>query len=320
MTEDRAQLARHQADVAAPARYLYGLVADALAAPLVFPGTVHVQYLDRTASQERLRIWAVNGEEPRTWVSHRRLDPEALCVTFQQEAPAPPIAFMRGEWRMTALDSDRTRVTLSHAYRAVDDDAAALAWIEQMVDRVSGGQLAALGAYAALGGPVAGPVLSIQDSVELDCPVEAAYAAAHDPASWSDLPPIAVQQGESAAAPDMQLLQLAAPDAGGGSRASHSARVCFADSHIAFKELLCPPLVAAHTGCWQFEPAAGGSRVSARHRVAVHYGAARDVLGAGATDVDARTYARQAVGAASLAALEQMVSLTRGHRAGSMKS
>jgi aromatase len=314
MTEDSVQRARHQADVAAPARYLYGLIADALAAPLVFPGTVHVEYVDRAATEERLRIWAVNGEDLRTWVSHRRLDPDAQRVTFQQEVPAPPIAFMRGEWRLTALDGGQTRVTLSHAYRAIDDDPAGLAWIEQMVDRVSGGQLAALREYAALGGPAAGPVLSIRDSVDLGCPVETAYAVAHDPASWTDLPPLAVRAADTTAAPDMQLLQLAARDTDGARR---SARICFPDSRIAFKEMLCPPLVAAHTGCWQFEPAPVGSRIHAHHQVAVRYAAAPDVLGTGATEGDVRTYARQAVGAGSLAALRRMVSLTRGRRVGS---
>jgi aromatase len=242
----------HQIEVAAPARRLYDLVADAAAGPLVFPGTVHVEWLNRTAAEETIRIWAVNGTTARRWTSRRLLDPAGLSVTFQQERPEPPVEFMRGRWQMNPMASARTLVTLSHAYRAIGDEPAALAWIEDFVDRVSHGQLQALGEFAAGGGPVAG-----EETADLDCPVQTAYALAEecDPAVTRWL------------LPDLQLADLMVTASDGGTRACQLARVCHRDSHIAFKDMLPASPVAAHIGCLRFSRIPGGTRVEARELV-----------------------------------------------------
>jgi len=252
----------HQIKVAAPARKLYDLVADAAAGPLVFPGTVHVEWLDRTAAEETLRIWAVNGTTARRWTSRRLLDPAGLSVTFQQERPEPPVEFMQGRWQMKPMASARTLVTLSHTYRAVGDEPAALTWIEDFVDRVSQGQLQALREFAASGGPVV-----VEETVDLGCPVETAYALAEDCGAWG------VTDGPIRPAvtrwllPDLPLTDLMVTGRDGGTRACQLARVCRQDSHIAFKDMLPAPPVAAQIGCLRFSRLPEGTRVEARELV-----------------------------------------------------
>jgi aromatase len=252
----------HQMEVAAPARQLYDLVADAAAGPLVFPGTVHVEWLNRTAAEETLRIWAVNGTTARRWTSRRLLDPAGLSVTFRQERPEPPVEFMQGRWQMNPMAPARTLVTLSHAYRAVGDEPAALAWIEDFVDRVSQGQLRALREFAASGAPVV-----VEETADLDCPVETAYALVEDCGAWGATDGPARPAVTRWLLPDLQLADLMVTASDGGTRACQLAWVCFPGSHIAFKDMLPASPVAAHIGCLRFSGIPEGTRVEARELV-----------------------------------------------------
>ncbi len=56
-------MVEHQIAVDAPAAEVYQLIADVAQWPRLFSPTVHVEYLDRSPGQERIRIWAMaNGE------------------------------------------------------------------------------------------------------------------------------------------------------------------------------------------------------------------------------------------------------------------
>ncbi|HEX5404383.1 MAG TPA: SRPBCC family protein [Pseudonocardiaceae bacterium] len=288
----------HGAEVAAPADFLYPLVAEATAAPLVFPGTVHVEFLAHTATEERLRIWAVNGENARNWTSHRRIDADGMRVTFGQEKPVPPVASMVGQWHVEALDEHRSKVTLSHTYQAVDGDAEGERWIANLVDMVSGGQLAAMTEFAGLGGRSA---LEFTDSVELSCPVATAYAFVADPDRWADAGVPVEQVKCRDAGAGIQLVDLVAD----GTELS-CARVGFENSHIGFKMLRGGPLAAGHTGTWTFEETQRGCRVGVRHVVAARYPAASEVLGAQAGPDDVRAHLAETVPAVSAAVLRHL--------------
>jgi aromatase len=265
MTE---RYAEHGTEVAAPADFLYGLVAEATAAPLVFPGTVHVEYLTHSATEERLRIWAVNGEHARTWTSHRRIDADGMRVTFQQEEPAPPVASMIGQWHIEPLAENRAKVTLSHTYRAVDGDQEGERWIANLVETVSSGQLVAMTEFATLS-----PTVVFHDSVDLRGPVARAYAFVADPDRWADAGVPVEQVKVRDAGAGIQLVDLVT-----GGREQSSARVAFENSHIAFKVLRGGP-VAGHTGVWTFEETATGFRVSVRHVVAAAAPDSADLCG-----------------------------------------
>jgi aromatase len=304
MSESHVLRATHEAVLPASSDFLYGLVADAATAPLVFPGTVHVEQLDRTDTEERLRIWAADGDKARTWTSHRVLDPAHLRVTFRQEAPAPPIALMRGEWRFEPSTDGQTRVRLDHAYRAVADSPEGTSWIASMVDGVSDGQLAALGRLAALtdGDPGWKP-LTFQDSAAVCCPAESACALAWDAISWAGLAPVRGPVTVHVAAPDMQLVDMTVLGVGGQPRPSRLARVRVPGPPLVapFKEMRVPPSVAAHVGIWRFEPLPHGARVVIEHRVVADRRTP--------AHQDALAFARQAVGAVSRAALARLATL-----------
>ena len=230
--------------------------ADAAMAPLVFPGTVHVEWLHRTATEERLRIWAASADGGRCWTSRRRLDPGGLTVTFQQDTPQPPIAYMRGQWSVREAAGSRCVVTLKHDYRAARDDPADLDWIGNLVDQVSSGQLAALARFMEFSGPV-----PAEADFEVGCPVAEACELAADPGLWGGRPEVAHLLS------DLRVVSYSRAAGGGGPGQGQVALVSAAATSIRFKELRPAPPVTAHTGSWCFAPADGTrTMVSVRER------------------------------------------------------
>ncbi|MEV3934279.1 aromatase/cyclase, partial [Streptomyces sp. NPDC049944] len=136
----------HEITIAAPAPDVYRLLADVTQWPRIFPPTIHVDQVESDGSQERIRIWATANGQAKNWTSRRELDPEGLRITFRQEITAAPVAAMGGTWIIEPLDgeSEAARVRLLHDYRAIDDDAHDLLWIDEAVDRNSRSELAAL--------------------------------------------------------------------------------------------------------------------------------------------------------------------------------
>jgi ribosome-associated toxin RatA of RatAB toxin-antitoxin module len=237
---------------------LYGLVADAMVAPLVFPATVHVAYLDRTESTEHIRIWAADDDDNlRCWTSRRRHDPALRTVAFQADEPWPPLLLMRGEWRFEPLSADRTLVTLAHAYAADTDD---LGGLEGLLDRVSTGQLAALERFQHHSR------FSFEDNAELACAAADAHVVVRAAAEWPSLVP-AIERARLANSRDgADLFHVTATG-------PHETRLVLVapsgQSSILFKDLRPAPPLAAHSSRWRIEPTDTGCRVSVRHDVAV---------------------------------------------------
>jgi ribosome-associated toxin RatA of RatAB toxin-antitoxin module len=231
-----------------------------MVAPLVFPATVNVAYLDRTDSTEHIRIWAADDDDNlRCWTSRRRHDPVRRTVAFQQDEPWPPLRSMRGEWRFEPLSADRTRVTLAHAYAAGTDDPAALAGLEGLLDRVSTGQLTALERFQRWSR------FSFKDDAELECDAADAYAVVRAVAEWPSVVPAIERVRLAISRDDTSLFHVRSTE-------QETRFVLVAPSgqlSILFKDLRPVSPIAAHTGRWLIEPTETGCRVSVRHDVAV---------------------------------------------------
>lgn len=266
--EHAIRTAEHTEELAAPADELYGLVADAMAGPVVFPATVHVEYLDHTPEREHIRIWAADDDDRlRCWSSHRRRDPVARTVAFQQDVPWPPLSLMRGEWRFTPLGPDRTRVTLAHAYASATSDPADLARLESLLDRVSNGQLTALRRFS---GAERYTRSRIDDDVELACSAEDAYAAARDADAWPGRAPGVTSARLANSQDDARILHVSRR-VGDEIHETRLVQVCRASSghfQIAFKDLRPVAPLVSHSGWWRIEPTSAGCRVRVRHELA----------------------------------------------------
>lgn len=293
----------HRITVSAPPGLVYSLIADVGQWPRIFPPTVHVEYLERSGTEERIRLWATANGEVKTWTSRRSLDPGARRIEFRQEVSQPPVASMGGVWVIESRPGSGCVVRLSHDYRAVDDDPAGLAWIEQAVDRNSEAELAALKATAELGAEADRLQLTFDDTMRSTGTARELYDFVHDAASWPERLPHVASVSLTENARGVQLLEMDTKTADGSTHTTTSVRVCMPSYKIVYKQTVLPALMTVHTGSWFFEDSADGAVATSRHTVQLKPSAVAGVLGAGATIEDARDFVREALGANSMATL-----------------
>jgi len=293
----------HDILVAASPDEVYRLIAGVENWPQVFPPTIHVDVVDRTDREERIRIWATANGEVKQWTSRRRLDPDARRIDFRQEVSAPPVAAMGGSWLIEPADGG-CRVRLLHDYRAIDDDPDKLAWIDQAVDRNSRSELAALKSHAELStGAEADRLISFEDTVRIAGSAKDVYDFLNDAQMWSErLPHVArVQLTEDT--PGLQILEMDTLTKDGSTHTTKSVRVCFPHHRIVYKQIGLPALMSLHTGYWQITESADGVVATSQHTVVINPKNITSVLGPDAGVPEAAAFVRTALSTNSLATL-----------------
>ncbi|MER6347546.1 aromatase/cyclase [Streptomyces sp. NPDC001595] len=293
----------HDITVAAPAAAVYRLLAEVENWPRIFPPTLHVDHLERAEGEERIRIWATAGGEAKNWTSRRTLDPRGLRITFRQEVSAPPIAAMGGAWIVEPLSETSARIRLLHDYRAVDDDPASLAWIDEAVDRNSRTELAALRTGVEHAHAAADLTFSFEDGVEIAGSAKDAYDFVDQADRWPERLPHVASVRFSEDTPGLQTLEMDSRAKDGTIHLTKSYRVTFPSDRIVYKQVTLPALMTLHTGVWTFTETPTGTRATSRHTVTVDAAAVAGILGPDATVADARAHLRTALGTNSLTTL-----------------
>lgn len=305
-----AQRTRHEIEVDAPADVVYGIVADATRWPRYFDPTVHVEREGLGGSRERLRIWALGNGAVRAWTSLRELDPVRWTVTFRQEVSAPPVASMGGTWTVRPVRSpgpagtDRVRLTLDHDFEAVDGDPDAVAWIARGTDTNSRTELANVKRLAEGHRRLAELEFSFEDALEIAAKPSEVYAYLHDAARWPDrLPHVASLELDEDGEGALQLMSMRTRAKDGSTHVTESARICFPDERIVYKQLVTPALMAAHTGEWLIERVDAGVLVRALHTIRLNEEALGTIPAAGRTVAETQAFVRASVGGNSAATL-----------------
>jgi aromatase len=296
----------HEITVQADAADVYRMLAEVANWPRVFPPSVYVDYLERNGNEERIRIWATANGEAKNWTSRRLLDPEALRITFRQEVPAPPVAEMTGTWIIEAVGSRQTRLRLGHAYRAIDDDPEALAWIDRAVDTNSRAELRSLKANVEEATQAEELTMSFADTVRINGSAKDVYDFINDARQWSERLPHVAQVRLTENTPGLQVLRMDTLTKDGSVHTTESIRVCFPHDRIAYKQTTLPALMTLHTGYWRFDedPADPDITVAtSQHTVVINAANIAKILGAGAGVAQAREYVRTALSTNSTATL-----------------
>ncbi|CCH32749.1 aromatase/cyclase [Actinosynnema sp. NPDC047251] len=293
----------HEIGVEAPAQAVYRFIAEVEHWPRIFPPTIHVDHVEKAGRAERIRIWATANGAAKSWTSRRVLDPALLRVDFRQEVSTPPVAAMGGAWLIEPVDGNACRVRLLHDYRAVDDDPAGLAWIDQAVDRNSRSELAALKANVELADRCADLTFSFTDTVLVDGAAQDVYDFVNDAHLWQQrLPHVArVEFTEDAAG--LQTLEMETRAKDGSTHTTKSHRVAFPHRKIVYKQVTLPALMSLHTGYWTFEERDGAVEASSQHTVTINTDNIARVLGPDADVAAAREYVRTALSTNSRATL-----------------
>ncbi|MEB8337533.1 aromatase/cyclase [Streptomyces endophyticus] len=305
----------HGITVHAPATDVYRLLAEVENWPRLFPPNVHVEYLEREAHHERIRIWATANGEAKNWTSLRELDPEALRITFRQEVSAPPVAEMSGTWIAEPQGPDETRLRLLHTYRAIDDDPDGLTWIDQAVDRNSREELPGLKEGLEQAAAQAELTLSFVDSVRVEGSAKDLYDFVNEADRWTERLPHVSEVRLTEDTPGLQVLRMDTKAVDGSTHTTESVRVCFPHQKIAYKQTTLPALMALHTGYWEFRTDDdGGVTADSQHTVVLNPDNITKVLGPDAGVPDARDFVRKALGANSRATLEHAKSYAEARR------
>ncbi|MBT2511503.1 aromatase/cyclase [Streptomyces sp. ISL-98] len=305
----------HTVTVPAAPAVVFALLADVERWPLIFPPTVHARFLERApegGGPERLQLWATANGGVRTWTSRRLVDPVRQRISFGQDRPVAPIAAMGGEWIVRPV-AGGSEVVLTHAYSAVDDDAETLAWLEKAVDGNSRAELAALAEAARDAGTGRETGFTFRDSLRIDGTAAAVHAFLDRAEHWVERLPHVARVKLTEDLPGVQILEMDTRTADGSSHTTRSVRVCAAPHSIHYKQLVTPALLRVHTGSWLLaEDEDGGVTATAEHTVVLATDAIGRVLGPDATEEQARTFVRDALGRNSSATLRQAKAFVEG--------
>lgn len=293
----------HEITVGAPAAAVYRLIAEVENWPRIFPPTIYVDHVERSAGEERIRIWATANGEAKNWTSRRTLDPDGLRITFRQEVSAPPVAAMGGTWVIEPLSDDSARIRLLHDYRAVDDDPAGLRWIDEAVDRNSRAELAALKTNVELAHAAEDVTFSFEDTVQIAGSSKDAFDFVDEAGLWAERLPHVASVRFTEHSPGLQTLEMDTLAKDGSTHTTKSYRVTFPHHRIAYKQVTLPALMTLHTGLWTFTENGSGVAATSQHTVTLNTENIARVLGPDATVADARAYVQGALSTNSRATL-----------------
>jgi aromatase len=292
----KTHYAQHYTVVAAPAKVLYDIIADAPNWPVVLGPTVHVERLDSTVDgTELLQLWATANGSVRTWTSERTLDPKALTITFRQQTSPAPLASMGGTWTLEPLSPNKTRVLLDHDFSVIDDDPQGVHFFSSAVDRNSTEELAAMRDLAEDWARRQELTMSFTDTVRIAAPARAVYDYLNEADRWPDRIPHVSRLELTEDTPGLQVMTMDTSTPDGSVHTTRSVRVCFPSNRIVYKQIETPALMSVHTGEWLLTEDQDGVLASSTHTVTINPAAIPAVLGADATVEDAKTFVRNAL-------------------------
>ncbi|MGF7236711.1 MAG: aromatase/cyclase [Frankia sp.] len=294
----------NQIDVDASAAVVYGIIADPLRWPQYFGPTIHVERAEIDADTERLQIWATANGEVRAWSSIRVFDPERRSVSFQQEISSPPVKFMGGTWTVNPGPGG-VRLVLTHDFEAIDNDEANLEWITRATEENSIVELTNIKNLAEEWNRRDEFVFSFEDSVLVDGKPEVIYAFLHDAGEWPQRLPHVAKMELRDEPGNLQLMAMHTRTQDGSVHVTESARICFPEERIVYKQLVTPELIAAHTGEWSLEQVGEGIQVHSRHTVALNESAVDVNPETGTTWASVRDLVREAIGGNSRITLDR---------------
>jgi aromatase len=277
--------AEHVAEFHGRAERGYQLIADVTRWPVLFGPCVAAKVLEKSATDERIRLWGLAGDQVRSWTSWRGFDPGQLRVDFRQEEPSPPVTAMSGRWEFTPAEGARpARLVLSHAWSSADPaDSAAIA---DALDRNSNAEVGAISTWAERAEDPEELVFSFTDRVDMrgDPAVVYDFLARADlwPGRIGHVRDLGLDEAvEPVGGGRVQVMDMLTAGGDGSTHSTRSVRLCFPGERIVYKQTVVPRGMLGHAGEWVIVGAEGGTTVTARHTVALDPAAVGDVFGPG---------------------------------------
>jgi len=308
--------AEHRITVDAPIERVYALLADVTRWPQLFGPTVHAEHVERSDTNERIRLWATANDEVKTWTSRRELDAAHHRISFRQEVSQAPVAAMGGAWVLSRTGDGGTLVVLAHDFAAVGDTPENVEWVTRAVDRNSDHELANLKTIAENLAATEELSITFHDVVDIEGDRADVFAFLNESDKWPDRLPHVSRLELVEDAPGLQVMEMDTKTADGSTHTTKSVRVCVPDSTIVYKQLKVPALMTVHTGRWTLAERDGGVRATSTHTVVIKPDAVVAILGEGKTVADAKAFVRKALGTNSTTTLRHAKEYAEARRAG----
>lgn len=303
MSQSGLREVEHEITVSASAADVYRLIAEVENWPRLFPPSIYVDHVERTGTEEVIRIWATANGEAKNWTSRRVLDPDRMRIEFRQEVTTPPVANMGGTWIVEPLSASESRLRLLHDYRAIDDDPEKLRWIDEAVDRNSRSELAGLKDNLEFVASSEELTFSFEDTVAIVGSAKDVYDFINEAGLWSERLPHVATVRLTEDVPGLQTLEMDTRAKDGSVHTTKSYRVCLPHEKIAYKQTTLPALLSLHTGYWTFRETERGVAASSQHTVVIRPENIEAILGPDAGVADAKAYVQAALSTNSRATL-----------------
>lgn len=296
----------HKAVVNAPAQLAFDVIADVDGWAQYFGPGVHAELLEGEDGEQLIRRWALTGgpesTDVRVWTSRRRLDREALRLTFEEVEPQAPVRHMRAVWSFDARGPESTAVELRHEFGVVDDDSEQVERISADLRAKGGAQLESLRDTVENWEDLQERVISFEDPLFIGGSLEDVYEFLYAADKWPERVPHVSKLEMTEEVPGIQFFDMHTQTPDGREHTTRSVRVCLPGRKIVYKQIGLPALLDAHTGHWEFRQTPEGVIAIARHTATIKPSALH-ILGEGTTVRDARKYLRRVLSTNSLQTL-----------------
>jgi aromatase len=297
-------------EVQAPAGVVYGLVSDTTQWPLIMPPTVHVERLHFDGAEDRFQMWVTANGQVKSWFSRRSMDPVARRISFRHETPAAPALAMGGQWSVDELGAERCRLTLDHDFTVAADLPDDEAWLRLATDTNSRAELDRIRAAAENAARNAELLLTFEDELTVRASKtspELLHDFLYGIGDWPAAVPHVARVEVAELSPGVQRVSmdtLAADGAVQTTRTTESVRICFPAAYRIVEKRTTPSrLFAEHICEWSVSADQSDVTAVCRHTVLLREEAIAEVLGAGTSLAQARSYVRESLGRESRSTL-----------------
>jgi C7-C12 aromatase (ARO/CYC) len=302
MADVKFQAVEHEVAVAAPADAVFALITDVDQWPQFFTSFVYAQRGSDPEATDRVRCWGVAGTSSiRAWTARRFIDRPGLRMRFDNTPPPPGAAASTGEWIVRPAGDEACHVVLRHRIQPAGD--ALPAAVLDKFGEMSRSQLDELKSAAERRKQLEELTVSWEDTLFIAGDVTDAWAILYEADRWPERIPHVSAIDMTEDVPNIQFFDMHTSTPDGSTHTTRSVRVCLPHEMIAYKQLVRPPLLEAHTGHWRFTEIPEGVIAGARHTVTLKP-SALDFLGPDTTVVAARRYARRVLSANSMKNLQ----------------
>ena len=286
--------------VRAPVDVVRGLVDDVAGWPQLHPTAIHAEVLETGGGTELVQHWAlVDDHTVRTWQARRWHEDDGARVVFRHEPPAAPFAEMGGGFTFEPHEDGSTLVHMRHEFVLHREDEAFAAERLDAMRRGTGVYLDTLRYAAENRDELARTIISFEDPLFVAGSIEDCYTYLYEADKWPERIPHVKALTLEETVPNIQFFDMDTVSGDGAAHTTRSVRICLPHHKIVYKQIKTPPMLAAHTGHWEFEQTPEGVLSSARHTATIRPERTH-LLGEGTTVQDARNYLRRVLGANSL--------------------